>query len=303
MNIADPQSAVPEPNIRWFHPTPDRLVIALLAPEGCLLLSQWFGLLPKGWPVLIAIATVAVVMLLMLLWFAVALLFGRRFQFSIRSLLVLVVVVAVPCSWMAVERERAKTQKEAVEAIQRSAGLVFYDYQIGAPGVVVRNSGPPGPAALRSLLGDDFFAVVIEASLGNGGIEQVGRLPHLRRLNISVPIKDADLVHVEGLSELRELDLGGLSITDAGLEHLRFLKQLQYLGIWGTKVTNAGLRHLKALSELRRLNLSDTRVTDAGLQYVMGLPQLQELDLTSTKVTGEGVAKLQQTLPNCKITR
>lgn len=206
-------------------------------------------------------------------------------------------------SWFTKRLQSAKTQKEAVEAIQRSAGLVFYDYQIGAPGVVVRNSGPPGPAALRSLLGDDFVAVVIEASLGNGGIEQVGRLPHLRRLNISVPIKDADLVHVEGLSELRELDLGGLSITDAGLEHLRFLKQLQYLGIWGTKVTNAGLRHLKALSELRRLNLSDTRVTDAGLQYVMQLPQLQELDLTSTKVTDEGVAKLQQTLPNCKITR
>jgi Leucine-rich repeat (LRR) protein len=67
----------------------------------------------------------------------------------------------------------------------------------------------------------------------------------LRRLNISVPINDADLIHVEGLTELRELDLGGTAISDAGLEHLRFLKQLRYLGIWRTKVSDAGVKKLQ----------------------------------------------------------
>ena len=36
--------------------------------------------------------------------FAVSLLFGWRLQFSIRSLLALVVAVAIPCSWLTVER-------------------------------------------------------------------------------------------------------------------------------------------------------------------------------------------------------
>ena len=89
------------PQRRWYHLTPDRLVLSLLAVEGLLFVLQWFCWLPKGWPVLIAIAAVAVVMLLMFLWFAVALVFPWQFQFSIRSLLVLTVAVALPCSWMA----------------------------------------------------------------------------------------------------------------------------------------------------------------------------------------------------------
>ena len=93
---------------RWFHLTPGRFVIGLLAVEGLLWLSDRFGWLGwhKGYAVLTGVASVGVAMVLMLVWFAVAVVFRRRFQFSMRSLLVLVVVVAVPCSWLAVEMRR-----------------------------------------------------------------------------------------------------------------------------------------------------------------------------------------------------
>ena len=71
------------------------------------------------------------------LWFLAALLFRLRFQFSIRSLLLLTVVVAIPCSWLAVEREQARKQREAVEAIEKLGGWVAYDYHsrcLGDPG-------------------------------------------------------------------------------------------------------------------------------------------------------------------------
>ena len=51
------------------------------------------------------------------------------------------------------------------------------------------------------------------------------------------------------------------------------------------------------------LDLFDAQVTDAGLVHLKGLTQLQELYLVDTKVTDEGVKKLQQALPNCKIRR
>jgi hypothetical protein len=51
------------------------------------------------------------------------------------------------------------------------------------------------------------------------------------------------------------------------------------------------------------LNLIGTRVTDSDLVQLKGLTQLRALHLTSTNVTDEGVKKLQQALPNCKITR
>src|SRR5208283_3150347 len=97
--------ATTQPRSRWFHLTPGRFVLALLAVEVLLWLSERFGWLGwhKGYAVLTGVAVVGVAMLLMLLWFAIALVFRWRFQFSLRSLLVLVVVVALPCSWLAVE--------------------------------------------------------------------------------------------------------------------------------------------------------------------------------------------------------
>src|SRR5271165_1162947 len=97
MPTTEPQSR------RWFRLTPGRFVLFLLAVEVLLWLSERFGWLGwhKGYAVVTALASVGVVMLLMLLWFALALIFRRRFQFSIRSLLVLVVAVAVPSSWLA----------------------------------------------------------------------------------------------------------------------------------------------------------------------------------------------------------
>ena len=68
-------------NLRWIRPSPDSLVLALLAVLGILFVSerfQWFAFNEKkGWTVLIAVATVAAFLLLMLLWLAVALVFRR----------------------------------------------------------------------------------------------------------------------------------------------------------------------------------------------------------------------------------
>ena len=90
----------PTPKTRWFRLTPDRCVVALLALEGFLLLSAWFRWFSfnqhKGWTVLIAVGTVGVFFVLMFGWFVLALVFRLRFQFSILSLLVLVVAVALP---------------------------------------------------------------------------------------------------------------------------------------------------------------------------------------------------------------
>jgi hypothetical protein len=93
--MTDPKPA------RSYRLTPDHLVIGLLVVECQLWLSErytWFGFNEKkGWTVLIAAAVVGMAFLVMLLWFVASLLLRWRFQFSIRSLL-LVVVVAVPRS-------------------------------------------------------------------------------------------------------------------------------------------------------------------------------------------------------------
>ena len=140
-----------ENNLPWFHPTPGRLLVVLLAVEAILFLSKpWF---PKGYALLIAIASVGVTMVLMLIWWPVALCFHWRFQFSLRSLLVATVAVAIPFSWLAVEMKKAREQREAVEAIQKRGGRVEYDI----PFTGMKHPPLPVPLQLQRLLGKDFF--------------------------------------------------------------------------------------------------------------------------------------------------
>jgi hypothetical protein len=264
---------IPKPH--WYRFTPDRLIVGLLAVEVLLWLSDRLGwpVWHKGYAVLTAVAAVGVAMLVMLVWFAASLIFRWRFQFSIRSLLVLVLVVAIPSSWMRVEIELARRQSEAVKGIWHVAEAVDYDWQ-----VVV------GPAWLWNLLGNDFFMNV------NG--------VHI----IDNTVMDAGLEHLGGLGQLQVLTLSGTKVTDAGLVHLDELTQLKTLRLWGTNVTDAGLVHLKRLTKLQSLDVGGNAVTDAGLPYLAELSQLQTLYLWNTEVTDEGVRKLRQVLPNCKVT-
>ena len=119
----------PRPRLRWLRLTPDHVVPGLLALEGLLLLAERFGWFTfdrhKGYAPLVTIAAVGAALLLTLLWFLVAILFRRRFQFSLLSLMLLVVVVAIPCSWLSVEMKAARQQcSAAVEAIRESWRVV-----------------------------------------------------------------------------------------------------------------------------------------------------------------------------------
>lgn len=116
-------------------------------------------------------------------------------------------------------------------------------------------------------------------ALTDEGLANLGGFVDLRQLRISnTQVTNAGLKHLAGLGSLRELDLSGLEgVTDDGVKHLEGLTDIEWLDLSGTAVANAGLARLDALTRLKRLDLSDTPVTD------------------------EGINKLQQALPNCKI--
>ncbi len=73
-------------------------------------------------------------MMLMLLWFIVSSGFPVAISVLDSVLLVLVVAVAIPCSWLAVEMKAARRQEEAVAAIEKLGGNVSYDWQLDAGG-------------------------------------------------------------------------------------------------------------------------------------------------------------------------
>jgi hypothetical protein len=207
------------PKSRWFHLKPDRLIPALLAVEGLLWLSDRIGwpVWQKGHAVLTTVTAVGVALFLMLIWFALVLVFRWRFQFTVRSLVVLVVLVAIPCSWLAVEREQAGKQHDAVEAIRKAHWTVFYDYELLRP-----MPEPKGHVWLRELLGDDFFNTVSYAGIScDTQAKYLEEFPQLQHLTLYGTVTDDGLEYVEGLTQLQEVRIIGVQVTHVGVLKLQ----------------------------------------------------------------------------------
>jgi hypothetical protein len=299
----------PDTKLRWYRLTPDRLVLGLLAVEAFLLLSNWGGWFPfnrhKGWTVLMAVAAVGLTLLLMLLWLAAAPLFRCRFQYSLRSLLLLVVAVAVPCSWLATEMKLAREERAALAKVN-GGPVIEFDCEFDDNGRVAQLLGPSAPPWLCRVFGDDFFSTANAVYWSDRGgtvypeelqvpfdLSFIRHLGDVRSLDISFKrATDADMEYLEGMPYLEFLDLTRTRVTDAGLVHLRRLKRLKRLSLQCLDVTDAGLEHVRRLHELRQLLLGCPKVTDRGLASLKGLVRLRKLWVDGTMVTGSGLGAL-----------
>jgi hypothetical protein len=312
---------------RWYCLTPDRLIVGLLAIEGLLWLSNRLQWPPwhKGYAVLAALGTVGAFLVFMLVWLAAALIFRLRFQFSLRSLLALMLAGSLPCSWLTCELREAIKQKDAADVICKLGGYVAYDYQRGAAWLYV--AAKPqffGPRWLWEWLGEDFFQWVEYVWLRgtrvtDADLPVLREFPRLRVAFVGVSnITDAGLKQIDGMSRLEVLEFGYTKVTDAGIQRLKdqrldalrllsaecvplsdavvasiaSLPHLQALGLGGTKVTDAALPHLARCNELEILELPLTHITDLGLEQIGMMHHLQHLRLEATGVTDVGLEHL-----------
>ena len=148
----------------------------------------------------------------------------RWLRFSLRTLLV---VITVLCVWLGFKVNAARRQKEAVDAILKAGGTVFYDFQRPANvvGVPVATE-PPGARWLRRLLGDEYFEDVI--GVGFSGVkkptidvlQQLSRLPKLETVNLSdTQVDDEGLRQFVRIGSLKTLQLEFCqNVTDKALE-------------------------------------------------------------------------------------
>lgn len=225
-------ASTPNPKPRWYHLTPDRFILGLLLVEGCLLLSERFGWFSfnerKGMTLLIAVGVLAVALLILLSWFIAALLLRRRFQYGLRSLLVLTVVVAGLCSWFAVKKGQARRQREAVAAIQKIDGLVFYDSPLQRK--FNRPSEILSPEWLRKILGQDFSDDVQEVNFN---------------YSYSPLVTDAVLANVEKFDKIKWIYLPNAQVTEKMLVHFYGLKNLETIFLKHASVTKDDEKKLK----------------------------------------------------------
>jgi internalin A len=168
-----------------------------------------------------------------------------RMRLSVRALMVIVLITGGGLGWVV---HRARVQRDAVAAIERTGGYVAYDWQ-RVQDTVSRDKKPGYPEWIVRLLGMDYFGHVVWVGLFHRG-------------------SDLEMIHVGKLSRLEILDLDESAVTDAGLIHLKGLTRLKRLDLRAAKVTDAGLEHLKKLSGHPSIHLgwNKVRISDAALE-------------------------------------
>ncbi|MCH9654888.1 MAG: hypothetical protein K0U86_01950 [Planctomycetes bacterium] len=97
------------------------------------------------------------------------------------------------------------------------------------------------------------------------------------------------------------MDFSDFGITDTHLALIKGSSHLKRLDLSNTDIADADLMNLHDLKHLDLLHLYNTKISDTGLTQLKGLTKLKILTLQKTKVTAPGVAKLQKSLPTCKI--
>lgn len=119
----------------------------------------------------------------------------RYLTFSLRTVFVL---LTIGCVWLAWKCEQARTQREAVKAIEALGGRVRYGWELTrSPGNYAFGLGkakPPGPAWLSRIVGEEFFQKVHAVSFARVGdwgeftpqkpteSDILRAIPHLKRL-------------------------------------------------------------------------------------------------------------------------
>jgi len=173
----------------------------------------------------------------------------RWFQFSLKTLLALMLAACCLLAWVAYKRSQAAEQKAAYNLIIAKGGAT--------------NFGPESTRSpwLRWILGDDVA--------GEGGCIEFG----------DSGLNDADLAQLSSLRQIQRLSLNKNQITDKGLAHLRKLPRLKYLSLDETQISDDGLATLRACDSLEWLSLYGTRTTTAGVHSLRAaLPHLNVVD-------------------------
>ena len=240
VTIASPPAAA-ERKPRWYRLTPERYFWAVLLLEVFLWLSErfrWFSFNEtKNLTIFIALAVLFVSLLGFAVRFLSAWVFRHRFQFGIRTLLLLTITVAIPFSWLAVRIERAQIEYESVWCLGEKPDC----------NMEIR-TWLSLPNWMSNLLGEYFFTHV------NFICDQ------------SSDFSDEDFMRCCELADLESCTVNGSAVTDAGLENIGNLTRLKYLDLRDTPITDAGLKHLEKLHQLEKLDLTNTNTTEAALQ-------------------------------------
>ncbi len=245
----------------------------------------------------------------------------RRFRLTLRAMMLMVLILAVPLGWKV---NKARRQSEAVKAVLRAGGTVAYDYEYGEDGRSKRVKEPPRWRWLISRLGVDVFHRVHRVAIKGGKpiemtifedlpdlrmIEventrllfpdgpssgQIAPLPWLKKLRLDhTGITYSEMLRLASWSSLESVNLSEGVMSDEGLQVLRSLRRLKTITLNCEKATDRTLIDLGDHDRLESLSMHGPTIHDASLQALAACKNLSSLSITDAgEITDAGLNSL-----------
>jgi hypothetical protein len=235
----------------------------------------------------------------------------RWLRFRLRTLLLIQLLAAIPCAWVAFEFQSLRNERNAAAEIEAFGGTLTYQLKIG-PDWLRHAFGRrlPGYFETPTSIGFDGKTVTPETLKPLARIRRIEslsfincffrddalaafeRTPHVKFLLLrGANVGNDELQHIRGLAQLEVVDLGYTHVTDAGLSCFEGKQFLNTLHLRHTKILGPGLVHLRGLPRLKDISAAWSSIGDDGLEHLSTLPALIGIEL-GTNVTDAGLAKI-----------
>jgi hypothetical protein len=257
-------------------------------------------------------------------WWAMRRMARRRFQFSIRSMLIATAVFALILSLLGNRLHKIGRQQQTLVHIAANGG--FIRYYIGSENWLqkYRNFDPFRKVKFFEIRSDraipaildyanefpDLEAIGIYPGVSDAGLERAkefDQFPNFMGFGLdNAHITDAGMEHLSKCTKLKRLSINGAGqITDNGLKYFVDLPNLDDLWLLDggslLPITDAGLQHIGKMQKLKRIVIMTRNlpITDAGLKHLQNLQNLEYLSIGSNKITEQGIIELGVFLPDC----
>ena len=251
----------------------------------------------------------------------------RWLRFSLRGLLVLVLLISMPMAWIANKVNALRPQLEAAKRIVERGGAVRYE--------------PAKPEWIARIVGEENFRRVTEVQFGfvarstarrgeaqprrrkllqqmlfqaqrAGNTQQISQIrDHIAELPAPEqgwgyrskgefpaewqlpPVTDKEFEDVAALVNVTRLTAWRADLSSDGLRSLQNLSQLEYLDLRYVPIGDESVPRLSHLTKLRVIRLNRTDIDDKALVSLAELADLKTLLLSGNeRITGSGLAHL-----------
>ena len=232
----------------------------------------------------------------------------RRPQFSLRTALIGMTLLAMPLAWFARELRESSRQCAIAKRLEEAGAMVRHEGEFlpHVTGVYFSQGNVDDAIELLAGLPDLTELTMQFSDFSNEQLRHLIGLEHLESVDLKwTPISDQGLAYLARVPSIRSLKLNKLyppkqvanvsksQLTDHALKHISKMRNLEKLIIWGADISDRGLSDIAKCERLKTLWLLDTGINGEGLKHLSTLPELEKLDLSGTRVTASSLEPLK----------